>query len=137
MGILQDERVSSSDHRLLVMEYDLVIALNLEDMPQVHSRPKQIDYKNKLQVNNFCDKVMATIPKEQMEREIECLEQISRIPSSEQDGSLNLRIMKWFDYLANLKLAEEAITEISSKYLRQETTVCYGFRNIGYAGELQ
>ena len=87
MGILQDERVGSSDHRLLVMEYDLAIALNLEDLPHVHGRPKRIDYKNKLQVNNFCDKVMATIPKEQMEREIECLEQISRIPSSVQDGT--------------------------------------------------
>jgi hypothetical protein len=71
MGILQDERVGSSDHRLLVMEYDLAIALNLEEMPQAHSRPKQIDYKNQLQVNKFCDKVMDTIPKVQMEREIE------------------------------------------------------------------
>jgi endonuclease/exonuclease/phosphatase family metal-dependent hydrolase len=51
MGILQDERVGLSDHRLLVMEYDLAIALSLEEMPQVHSRPKQIDYKNQLQVN--------------------------------------------------------------------------------------
>ena len=70
MGILQDERVGSSDHRLLVMEYDPATALSLENLPQVHGRPKQID-KNKLQVNNFCDKVMATFPKEQMEREIE------------------------------------------------------------------
>ena len=96
MGIFQDERVGSSDHRLLVMEYDLAIALNLEAMQQVHRRPKQIDYKNKLQVKQFCDEVMATIPKELMEREIKCLEQISRIPSSVQDGSLNLRIIKWF-----------------------------------------
>ena len=50
MGIFQDERVGSSDHRLLVMEYDLAIALNLEVMQQVHRRPTQIDYKNKLQV---------------------------------------------------------------------------------------
>ena len=31
------------------------------EMPQSHSRPKQIDYKNQLQVNKFCDKVMDTI----------------------------------------------------------------------------
>jgi len=37
MGILQDEKVGSSDHRLLVMEYDLAIALNLEVMQQVHT----------------------------------------------------------------------------------------------------
>ena len=54
---------------------------------------------------------MDTIPKDQMEREIECLEQFSRIPSSVQDGSLQLRIIKWFDYLACLKSAEEVITE--------------------------
>jgi endonuclease/exonuclease/phosphatase family metal-dependent hydrolase len=42
IGILQDEQVGSSDHRLLVMEYDPAIALNLEEVLPVHRRPKQI-----------------------------------------------------------------------------------------------
>ena len=112
IGILQDEQVGTSDHRLLIMEYDPGIALNLEDVPPVHSRPKQIDFKNQIQVNSFCVKVMDTIPKEQMEREIESLEQLSKLhPAMQTDlDNFNMRIMKWFDHLAILPTTEETIT---------------------------
>ena len=64
--------------------YDPGIALNLEVVPPVHKRPKQIDFKNQLQITSFCTKVMLTIPQEQMTNEIEGLEKMSKLPPGQQ-----------------------------------------------------
>ena len=61
IGILQDEPVGNSDHRLVIMEFDIKLALNLNDAHLVHKRPKRMDIQNKLQVKSFCVKVMATL----------------------------------------------------------------------------
>ena len=114
---MQNEQVGSSDHRLLVMEYDPGIALNLEVVPPVHRRPKQIDFKNQIQIKSFCTKVMLTIPQEQMTSEIEGLEKMSKLPSGQQLDceKHKVQIMKWFDHLAILPKVEEEIT-ISKKF---------------------
>jgi endonuclease/exonuclease/phosphatase family metal-dependent hydrolase len=41
IGILQDEQVGNSDHRLVVMEFEINIALNLSEALVVKKRPKK------------------------------------------------------------------------------------------------
>ena len=99
------------------MEYDPEIALNLGVVLPVHRRPKQIDYKNQPQINRFCNKVMKSIPQEQMTSEIEGLEHMSKLLSGTKLDceKHKVQIMKWFDHLEVLPKVEEDIT-MSKKF---------------------
>ena len=94
------------------MEYNPGIALNLEEVTAAPRRPKQIDIKNKLQINSFCTKVMLTMPQEQMTSEIEGLEKMSKLLSGTklECEKYTVQIVKWFDHLAVLPKVEEDIT---------------------------
>ena len=113
IGILQDEQIGKSDHRLVVMEWDPCIALNLAEAPNVNQRPKQIDFSNKLQVKKFCKKVMEIIPKERMKQELEGLEQMSNARQTCQ-VNLSVRIIAWFEHLSILPNVERDIMDSKS-----------------------
>ena len=98
IGILQDEAVGNSDHRLVIMEFDIKRALNLTDAHLVYKRPKKMDIQNKIQVKKFCDKVMATLPQGQMLEELVGLEKLSML--SPIPNNLSPKIIRWFDHLA-------------------------------------